>query len=119
MAERIAGVLRDHGVPAFFSPSDLIGAQQWQNEILAALQRCDWFLVLLSPDAIESMWGRRETSYALNDRRYENRIVPLRYRECDLGPLDWLRLSQFVDFRGDFDAGCRDLLRVWGLGLRS
>jgi hypothetical protein len=112
-------VLRDHGVPAFFSPSNLIGAQQWQDEILAAIQRCDWFLALLSPDAVQSMWVRRETAHALDDRRYDGKIVPLMYRPCDLGRLGWLRQFQFVDFQGDFDTGCRDLLRVWGLGLRS
>ena len=53
----------------------------------------------------------------LNERRFENRIVPLRYRECDLGSLEWLSLSQHVDLSGDFDAGCRDLLRIWGIGF--
>src|SRR5580698_6471639 len=86
MAERIAGCLREHGVPTFYSPVDLVGAQQWQNEILGALRRCDWFLVLLSPDAINSMWVKRETAFALSDPRYENRIVPLMYRRCNLGP---------------------------------
>jgi hypothetical protein len=117
MAERIAHVLRRHGIPTFFSPTNLIGAQQWQNEILRALRRCDWFAVLLTPDAVESMWVRRETAYALNERRFEDRIVPLHYRECDLGSLEWLSLSQHVDVSGDFDAGCRDLLRIWGIGF--
>ncbi len=56
MARRISGLLRRHGIPVFFSPQNIIGAQQWQDEILKALQRCDWFLVLLSPDAVDSMW---------------------------------------------------------------
>src|SRR5438045_93317 len=102
IAKRIAATLRDHGVPSFFSPTNILGAQQWQNEILRALQRCDWFLVVLSPDAIKSMWVNRETAFALNDRRYENRIVPLFYRDCDLGPLAWLQLFQIVDFRGNY-----------------
>ena len=39
MAQRLATVLIRHGVPTFFSPQNIIGAQQWQNEILSALQR--------------------------------------------------------------------------------
>jgi hypothetical protein len=119
MAESIAQVLQSHGIPTFYSPMNLIGAQQWQNEILKGLQRCDWFAVLLTPDAVDSMWVRRETAYALNDPRYENRIVPLQYRPCDLGSLEWLSLSQFVDVSGDFESGCRDLLRIWGMGFRG
>jgi len=119
MAERIAHALQEHGIPTFFAPSNLFGAQQWQDEILRALERCDWFLVLLSPDAVDSMWVRRETSMALSDRRFDKRIVPLLYRSCDLDTLRWLRVYQFVDFQGDFHAGCRDLLRIWGVGLKA
>jgi hypothetical protein len=87
MAQRLATVLARHGVPTFFSPQNIIGAQQGQNEILGSLQRCDWFVVLLSPDAINSMWVKREVAFALQDPRYEDRIVPLKYRDCDLKSL--------------------------------
>jgi TIR domain len=119
IAERVTQVLRDHGVPTFFSPANVVGAQQWQDEILQGLKRCDWFIVLLSPNAINSMWVKRETAFAMRERRYENRIVPLLYRDCDLGPLEWLTIFQIVDFRGKFEEGCRELLRVWGVGFKE
>lgn len=119
MADRIAGTLVSHNVPVFYSPRNIVGAQQWQDEILAALRRCDWFLILLSPDAAASMWVRREFAFALSERRFENRIIPLAYRQSDLGRLDWARTLQMVDFSGDYDAGARNLLRIWGLGLRT
>lgn len=119
-ATRLAEVLRRHGVPIWFSPADVLGAQQWQDEIGSALSRCDWFVVILSPNSIDSMWVKRETSYALQQNRYENRIVPLLYQDCDLDKLSWvLSIFQLVDFRGDFDAGSRDLLRIWGIGYRD
>jgi hypothetical protein len=118
LAERLARVLVRHRIPVFYSPQNIRGAQQWQNEILSALKRCDWFLVLLSPAAIDSMWVKREVAFALSDRRYEDRIVPLDYRPCDLGTLEWLTLLQMVDLSGEFAAGCRDLLQIWGMGLR-
>jgi len=119
IAQRIAHTLRSHGVPVFFSPQHILGAQQWQNEILSALQRCDWFVVLLSPDAINSMWVKREVAFALQDPRYEDRIIPLKHRECDLKSLQWLTLFQMVHFTEDFAAGCRNLLKTWGVGLRE
>ena len=33
MAQRIAAVLRDHGVPVWYSETNLIPAQQWHDEI--------------------------------------------------------------------------------------
>jgi hypothetical protein len=65
------------------------------------------------------MWVRREVAFALQDPRYEDRIVPLKYRECDLKSVQWLTLFQMVDFAGVFADGCRDLLRIWGIGLRE
>lgn len=118
-AEKIAELLRAHGVPTFYSPHNLIGAQQWQDEILKALQRCDWFVVLLSPDAIQSLWVPRETAMALNDRRYDNKIIPVMYRDCDLGMMGWLNAYQMVDLRLDFAAGARNLLKVWGVGMKE
>ena len=119
MAERIACQLGEHGVPTFYSRRNLLGAQQWQDEMLAALQRCDWFIVLLSVDAVASMWVRREVAVALSDPKSENRIIPLMYRPCDLESLAWLQIFQMIDFQGEFRDGMRDLLRVWGLGLRA
>lgn len=73
---------------------------------------------MLSPDAIASMWVRREVAFAMNDPRYEDRIVPLNYLETDLEQLEWLKLFQMIDFRADFADGCRGLLQTWGVGLR-
>jgi hypothetical protein len=119
MAKRLAETLVAHGIPVFYSPRNIIGAQQWQDEILKALQRCDWFVVILSPAAVESMWVRREIAFALNARRLDGRIVPLAYRRCDMASVEWLGQFQRVDFSGEFAEGCRDLLRIWGMGLKT
>ncbi len=120
MAARIAQVLDAHGVPVWFGPADILGAQQWHDEIGAALERCDWFAVLLSPAAVDSMWVKRELCFALGEERYDKHIVPIRHRDCDFNKLSWTLPSfQMVDFSGEFAAGCRELLRIWGIGLRA
>jgi len=120
MAARIVDVIRDHGIPAFFSPHNIFGAQQWHDEIGDALARCDWFLLLLSPDAVQSKWVKRELLYALRNDRYNGRIVPLICRDCNSEALSWtLADFQMVSFAGDFNDGCRELLRIWGVGLRA
>lgn len=117
LAERIAQTLRAHGVPVWYSQTNLVGAQQWHDEIGAALSRCDWFLILLSPKAARSKWVKRELLYALRSSRYENRIVPLHYRKCDIDKLSWaLDDFQAIDFTRQFAVGCRSLLRTWGVG---
>ena len=118
-ANGLAEMLRRHDLPVWYSDTNITGAQQWHDEIGAALRRCDWFLLVLSPDSVTSMWVKRETLYALQQPRYENRIVPILFRDCDADQLSWTLSSlQWVDFRNDLPSGNRDLLRIWGLGYK-
>jgi len=81
-----------------------------------ALRRCDWLVVILSPKAVKSMWVKRELSYALIQKRFQNKIVPVLYRNCDYERLHWaLAGFQMVDLTGDFATGCEELLRIWAL----
>src|SRR3712207_4268095 len=119
-ATPLVEVLRRHGIPVWHSATNIVGAQQWHDEIGAALKRCDWFVVILSPNSVASKWVKRELLFALNDDRYEGKIVPVLHRSCEYGDLSWtLSLLEMVDFVKDFDKGCRDLLRVWSLGYRA
>jgi len=119
-AEKIAAVLRDHGVPVWYSATNIVGAQQWQDEIGKALARCDWFLVVLSPHSIKSKWVKLELAYALNAARFDNRIIPISYKPYNHEDLPWTLVGiHRVDLTTDFFEGCRSLLRVWGLGYRG
>ena len=118
-ANRIAEILRRHGIAVWFSQTDIIGAQQWHDQIGNALKRCDWFVLLLSPNSVRSDWVKRELLFALNEHRYAERIIPVLIEPCDHDQLSWTLSSlQFVDFTGEFQDGCRALLRIWGLGYQ-
>ena len=54
---RVADELRRHGVRTWHSDHNIRGAQQWLDEIGKALERCDWFIVILTPAAVESLKG--------------------------------------------------------------
>lgn len=118
-ATRLVEVIRRHAVPVWYSPTNITGAQQWHDEIGRALKRCDWFVVILSPASVESMWVKRELLYALQQQRYERKIVPILHEGCEYEKLSWvLDSSQFVDYRTDFAEGCKELLQIWGLGYQ-
>jgi TIR domain len=118
-ADDVTMMLRRHGVPVFYSQTNILGAQQWQDEIGDALDRCDWFAVILSPQSVNSMWVKRELSYVLTDNRLDDRVIPILYQPVNYRPLHWtLRTLQIVDFTGTFDVGCASLLRTWGLPYR-
>lgn len=113
-ASQLARVLSAHHVKTFFSKKHIHGAQQWHDEIGIALKRCDWFVVVLSPQSVVSQWVKHELIYALQANRYKGRIVPILYRPCDTDKLSWTPSGfQWIDFRKDFHQGCRDLLAIW------
>lgn len=117
--ERLVGMLQRHGVPYCYSDTSIQGGQQWHDEIGAALGRCDWVLVLLSPAAVRSRWVKSELLYSLRQERLDKRIVPLLLQDCAFDDLSWtLGAMQMIDFRSDYDDGCRALLRTWGIGYR-
>ncbi len=75
--------------------------------------------MLLTPQSVGSMWVKRELLYALQQRRFENRIVPVVAQACAHDTLSWtLSLFQIVDLVRSFDDGCRELLRIWGVAYR-
>lgn len=120
-ADSIAKTLRNHGIPVWYSQVDIIGARQWHDEIGQALCRCDWFIIILSPDSVESIWVKRELLFALDDNRFENKIVPILFRSCEYKDLSWTLPSiQMIDFTDkNSDAGFRELFRTWGLGFAN
>jgi hypothetical protein len=117
--DRLVAALRRHGLPVWFSVTNIVGAQQWHDEIGAALRRCDWFLVVMSPAAVNSFWVKRELCYALQQRRFVDRITPILFQSCDYEQLSWtLSALQIVSFEAGFEAGCRTMLRGWGIGYQ-
>jgi len=118
-AHSVIDVLHSHSIPVW-SQTNIVGGMRWHDEIGAALRRCDWFAVILSPHAVDSMWVRKELVFALQKTRYYDKILPLLYQPCDLDQFSWSLLSfQMIDFTGDFHDACRALLRTWGLAYKQ
>ncbi len=113
---RIARFLKQRKISYWYSATHIVGAKQWHDEIGRALRQCNWFLLVLTPDAVRSHWVKRELMFALNEHRYNERIIPLLYKPCKYPRLSWaLPGFEIVDFTSNFEAGCRQLLRVWNL----
>lgn len=120
IADSIAETLRKHGIPVWYSQTNILGAQQWHDEIGEALKRCDWFIVVLTRNSVRSMWVKREVMFALNDNRFTDKIIPILYQPCDYNDLSWtLSLFQMIDFNVSSNDGFRELLRTWGFGYKK
>jgi hypothetical protein len=114
LGSRVADALTRRGLNVFYSRKSIRGAQQWHDEIGKALERCNWFLIVLTPAAVSSEWVKRELVYALQAKRYRRRIAPLLFKSCKIDKLSWtLSGFQHIDFRKSFDEGLSELLTLW------
>ena len=117
---RLARILERHRVKYWYSAQHIRGAQEWHDAIGRALNECNWFLVVLTPAAVRSLWVKRELAFALRQRRYNQRIIPVLWKGCEFDELSWtLEEFEFIDFTGDFAAACEQLLRIWRIQYRA
>jgi hypothetical protein len=94
LVDRLEGELRARGIATWVDRRKLEAGQQWPREIERAIDSCHAMLVVLSPDALESQWVRKEYTYALCQHKP---IIPLFIRPVDHIPFE-LSDIQVIDF---------------------
>lgn len=106
-------LMAELGAAAWCSASDIRLAADWERQIRIALAQADWFVVVLSPDALRSEWVQAETHWALEHKR--GRVVPVMARGCTPEDLH-LKLGtlQYIDFRQDLDLAKQQLTALIG-----
>jgi outer membrane protein OmpA-like peptidoglycan-associated protein len=108
-------LLRQHRIEIWYATQDISSAAEWESAIRNGLERCDWLLLVLSPDAIASRWVKAEANWALSHR--EGRVIPLLHRNCTPEQLDLrLRLIQYIDYRQDRHLARARLIALWPAG---
>jgi len=90
--ERLAEDLKAAGLEVWYDLSGLDGGTRWGREIQSAIQQSQFFIVVLSPNSVESDWVEKEFMYAYHLKR---KIVPLLYQPCD--PPIWFINLHFID----------------------
>jgi hypothetical protein len=109
-ARRLATDLENAGFEAWWDISDLKGGDDWVRVIPAAIAASQFFVVLLSPDSIQSEWVSKEYTYALINRM---KIVPAMIRPCSV-PFA-LNTINYVNFTSDdYETGFNNLLVALG-----
>jgi hypothetical protein len=107
--------LRDHYITTWYAPRHMPGGYFAEN-IRQALDKCDWFIVVLSPAALESEWVKTEVNLAMATPRFYNQVIPILAESCDWMTIheDLGRYQLFDFFRHPKEAETR-LLRHLGV----
>jgi len=92
-ALELANELRASGFNIWFDLLDIPTGSRWDDEIERALERCEIFVVILTPSSITSANVKDEIGYAIDSNK---RILPILLKDANV-PLR-LRRFQYVDF---------------------
>ena len=90
----------------------LHGGDTWWEKIVEELTARDVFLLVLSPEAMNSMWVRREINMAFNENK---NIIPLYYRACTIRAD--LKILQMISFLAPkaYETAFQEVLSALGL----
>lgn len=104
-ALKLASDLREAGVNIWIDQLNIEVGPPWDRQIGKALKSCQRFLIILSPESMESENVMDEVSYAKDENK---EIIPILYKKCHV---DFrLRRLQHVDCTTDYDKGLTKLL---------
>src|SRR5260221_233577 len=90
----------------------LHGGDTWWEKIVEELTARDVFLLVLSPEAMNSMWVRREINMAFNENK---NIIPLYYRACTIRAD--LKILEMISFLAPkpYETAFQEVLSALGL----
>lgn len=106
--ERLASDLQSAGLTVWYDLSELDGGTQWGMEIQSAIEKSQFFLVVLSPNMLTSKWVQREFLFA---ESCNLKVIPLQYQPCRQ-PM-WLLDLHLIDLQGEnYNVNLKRLLKA-------
>ena len=95
-AVRLAKDLKAAGHDIWLDQLDIPTGARWDDELEKALRTCSTFLIILSPESIESQNVKDEIGYAIDEGKH---ILPIMIKQCEV-PFR-LRRFQYVDYTNE------------------
>ena len=80
-ADRLCRLLEDRGIPCWIAPRDVRPGREYAVEIVHGIDQCTAVVLVLSTDANESNYVKREVECAVSRRKP---VFPVRIREVEV-----------------------------------
>ena len=122
LAQKVAAILQEAGLEVWDAMREIMPGDNWAQHVSNALQESEAMVVLLTPDAVQSEWVRREMrwniEYALGEVRFRSRLIPVVAGDPDVlytESVPWiLRHQKMVDLteHENEEEGIREVART-------
>lgn len=77
LASRVVSYLEKAGLDVWYDQRDVHPGAGWNDPIGEGLSESDAMVVLLTPSSLDSEFIRREIDYALGEKRFKRRLIPV------------------------------------------
>lgn len=77
LVKKVAATLQGAGLEVWDAAREIMPGDNWADKVANALRESDAMVVLLTPGAMRSSWVRHELEYALGEKRYSQRVIPV------------------------------------------
>lgn len=77
LAGKVTAVLEEAGLEAWYDKREVMPGENWAEKIAQGLKESDAMVLLLTPAALESEFVRRNLDYALSEKKYNKRLIPV------------------------------------------
>jgi tetratricopeptide (TPR) repeat protein len=117
LAQDLCRVLSDESAVWYDVLGGLRGGDTWWEKILEELTARKVFIVVLSPEAVQSPWVRDEINLAWSQKnsREGKQIIPLLYRECKVrADLNTLQVISLLSPK-TYETAFKEVLMTLGL----
>lgn len=117
--DRIVADLAAQQIPVWYDKLDIRIGDSIPGKINAGLSDAKYFLIVLSPDSVASLWVQEELNAALMRQITSNGtfLIPILLRDCEIPPL--LAHRRYVDFRSNYNDGLTEILSIWGKDITA
>lgn len=111
--DRFISDLTAHGIPVWYDKLDIKIGDSVPGKINIGLSEAKYFLIVLSPDSIDSLWVQEELNAALMRQIVSNGtfVIPILIRDCAIPPL--LAHRRYADFCSSYEDGLAEVLAIW------
>ena len=77
LAKKVTNALEQSGLEVWSAEREILPGDNWAKKISEALEASDAMVVLLTPAALASKAVRREIEYALGEKTFNRRLIPV------------------------------------------
>ncbi len=77
LASKLVESLEQSGLDAWYCKREVLPGDNWAEKTAQGLKESDAMVVLVTPDALNSDAVQHNVSYALSEKHFSNRLIPV------------------------------------------